>query len=377
MWARRIDMRKSKFGVAIAPAALFTAAFVAGSASADDSNFLASLRKQTMLVSTIPDNGDVNPYAVVVAPISVGKIKKGDVLVDNFNDHNNLQGLGTTIVDYGAGSNAVTVFASVPRHLAQCPGGVGLTTAMTMLKSGYVIVGSLPSDDGTMNTAGRGCLIVFDANGKFVETLADAKINGPWGNMAVVDHGQNATLFISNIGAGPRPSGGSDHASVVRFELAIAKGPPTIQSETVIGSGFSEKPDKDVFVIGPTGLVLDKNGTLYVSDAMGNSVNAIPQALTRKDSAGTGTVITKDGMLKRPLAMTMAPNGNLLVVNALNGEVVEVNPATHEQVAARWVNVDKAQSPPGSGDLFGIALTLDGKGFYYVNDDVNELALAH
>ncbi|MGA9137368.1 MAG: hypothetical protein WBZ39_05475 [Methylovirgula sp.] len=359
---------------------LFAAAAIAIPAfatAAAEPGFLDSLQKQTMLVSTIPDNGDVNPYAVVVAPLSIGKIQKGDVLVDNFNDHNNLQGLGTTIVDYSAGSKAVTLFATVPRHLAQCPGGVGLTTAMTMLRSGYVIVGSLPSDDGTMRTAGQGCLIVFDSNGKFVEALADANINGPWGNMAVVDRGSSATLFISNIGAGARPSGGSNHAAVVRFELAIANGPPTIKSETVIGSGFSETPDKDVFVIGPTGLVLDKNGTLYVSNALGNSVNAIPQALTRKDGAGTGAVITKDGMLKRPLAMTMAPNGNLLVVNALNGEVVEVNPATHEQVAARWVNVDKAQSPPGSGDLFGIALTLDGKGFYYVNDDVNELALAH
>ena len=44
---------------------------------------------------TVPDNGDQNPYAVVVAPVSAGKIQKGDVLVDNFNDHNNLQGLGT------------------------------------------------------------------------------------------------------------------------------------------------------------------------------------------------------------------------------------------------------------------------------------------
>jgi hypothetical protein len=358
----------------LAAAAIGIPAFAALAA---EGNFLSTLQKQTMLVSTVPDNGDVNPYAVVVAPLSIGKIKKGDVLVTNFNDHNNLQGLGTTIVDYSAGSKAVTLFASVPRRLAQCPGGVGLTTAMTMLKSGYVIVGSLPSDDGTMSTAGQGCLIVFDSNGKLVETLADANIDGPWGNMAVVDHGQSATLFISNIGAGSRPAGGANKSTVVRYELTIAKGPPAIKKETVIGTGFSEKPDKDVFVIGPTGLVLDHKGTLYVSDANGNSVNAIPQALTRKDSAGTGTVITKDGMLKRPLAMTLVPNGNLLVINAQNGEVIEVNPATREQLAARWINVDKAQSPPGNGNLFGIALTLDGKGFYYVNDDVNQLAVAH
>ena len=47
-----------------------------------------------------PDNGDLNPYAIVVAPVSSGNIQKGDVLVDNFNDISNLQGTGTTIVDY-------------------------------------------------------------------------------------------------------------------------------------------------------------------------------------------------------------------------------------------------------------------------------------
>ncbi len=43
---------------------------------------------------------------------------------------------------------------------------------------------------------------------------------------------------------------------------------------------------------------------------------------------------------------------------------------------ARWVNVDKAQPPLSNGNLFGIALTLDPKGLYYVDDDTNGLALA-
>ena len=51
----------------------------------------------------MPDNGDQNPYAIVVAPVSAGKIQKDDVLVDNFNNLSNLQGLGTTIVDYQPG----------------------------------------------------------------------------------------------------------------------------------------------------------------------------------------------------------------------------------------------------------------------------------
>ena len=49
---------------------------------------------------------------------------------------------------------------------------------------------------------------------------------------------------------------------------------------------------------------------------------------------------------------------------------------TGQQIVARWINTNKAQSPPGNGNLFGLALTLDGKGFYFVNDDVNQLALS-
>ena len=34
-----------------------------------------------------------------------------------------------------------------------CPGGVGLTTALSILPGGWVVVGSTPSSDGTAATA--------------------------------------------------------------------------------------------------------------------------------------------------------------------------------------------------------------------------------
>ncbi len=372
------DSRKARVLSAPALAAMTAFSFFAVPAPANSESYLKSLHTQTQIASTVPDNGDVNPYAVVVAPVAAGKIQQGDVLISNFNNSKNLQGLGTTIVSYRPATHATTLFASAPHQLDSCPGGVGLTTAMTMLKSGYVIVGSLPSNDGTMSTSGAGCLLVFDANGTFVKTLVSAKIDGPWGNMAVIDNGASATLFVSNISAG-RQSGGKEGkvANVVRIDLETSGGAPVVKSETVVASGFSQAPDKDVFVIGPTGLALDQTGTLYVSDAIANSIVAIPDAMTRKTSAGTGNEITKDGLLKRPLAMAIAPNGNLLVLNGQNGQVVEIDPASHEQLGARWINANKAQTPPGSGNLFGFAMTLDGTGFYYVNDDVNYLALAH
>jgi hypothetical protein len=353
-----------------------------GANAAEQKGFLETIKHHGIVTSTVPVNGDQNPYAIVVAPVSAGKIQQGDVLVDNFNDKNNLQGLGTTIVDYNPTVKKLTVFAAIPRNLPQCPGGVGLTTAMTMFKSGWVIVGSLPSQDGTTKTKGQGCLIVLDAEGHVTGALTGPNINGPWGNMALIDNGTTATLFVSNTGfdVGPPDDEASvvNEATVLRIELSIPEGkPPTVLKETVIASGFGERADKDVFIIGPTGLALGPGDVLYVSDALGNRIAAIPNAATRSDSAGTGRDVTKDGLLKRPLAMIMAPNGHLLVTNGLNGQVVEIDPQSGTQTYARWVDANKAQSPPGSGDLFGIAMAPSGDGFYYVEDEVNMLVLAH
>jgi len=352
---------------------------IASAAMADD-GFLAKPRHHNTLASSVPDNGDQNPYAIFVAPASVGKIKQGDVLVDNFNNASNLQGTGTTIIDYHPDTQDMSLFANIPHDLKGCPGGVGLTTAMAVLKSGWVIVGSTPSADGTTATKGPGCLIVLDANGKVSGTIAGANINDPWGNMAVIDRSDTATLFVSNTGFGvgaPEGAAVVNKATVLRIDLSIPSGhAPVVKNQTVIASGLSEQAAKDVFVIGPTGLALSAdNKILYVSDAINNRVVAIDNAAARTDAGGLREV-TKDGFLRRPLAMVMAPNGNLLVTNGKNGQVVEIDPIAGKQLSAQWIDADKAQTPPGSGDLFGIAMTTSGDGFYYVEDDTNNLMVA-
>jgi len=349
--------------------------------------FLETVHRHTTLASTSPDNGDVNPYAIVVAPVSAGKIRQGDVLIDNFNNISNLQGTGTTIVDYNPTTKETTLFAQIPQKLAQSPGGVGLSTAMTMLKSGWVIVGSTPSSDGTTRTKGDGCLLVLDAQGQLAATWSGPTINAPWGNMAVKDDGDHATLFVSMAGFGLQGPDVLDpatkypvivrQATVLRLEIRIPEGkPPERVSQTVVADGFAQRADRDNFLFGPTGEALDEDGTLYVTDGLDNVITAIPDALTRTESAGTGRVVTKDGLLAWPLALAWTPERHLLVTNGKNGQVVEVDPRSGKQIYAQWIDNDQAQSPPGNGDLFGIALTPDGKGFYYVEDDMNTLVRA-
>src|SRR5581483_12060868 len=69
------------------------------------------------LASTVPANGDVNPYGVAVVPRSRGRLIHGAVLVSNFNDKKNQAGTGTTIEEVEVGGSS-RLFARIdPRHL--------------------------------------------------------------------------------------------------------------------------------------------------------------------------------------------------------------------------------------------------------------------
>jgi hypothetical protein len=343
-------------------------------AFAASSPFIAPLNI-SQVASTVPANGDINPYGVAVVQASTGALVKGDVLVSNFNNSKNAQGTGTTIVQVSP-AGKVSLFATISAKglPGDCPGGIGLTTALVELRAGWVIVGSLPTSDGTAATAKAGCLIVLNSKGKVVKTFSGSPINGPW-DMAAVDKGDSAVLFVTNVlngtvAASPKET---DKGTVVRIMLSLNdKNAPKASSYTVVASGFGEKTDPNALVIGPTGVAVTKDGTLYVADTLGNRITAISDALTRKNSGGTGKVISHGGTLNGPLGLILAPNGDLLAANAGDGNLVEVTPAG-KQVAKKMID----STNTGAGTLFGLSLTPDNKGVYFVNDGNNTLNLLH
>jgi len=197
--------------------------------------------------------------------------------------------------------------------------------------------------------------------------------------MTTTESAGTATLFVDNVlfGVGAPGQGKVNKGTVLRIGLSVpASGMPTVSSETVIASDLSEEASSGAFVIGPTGLVLEPNGTLYVADRVNNRIESIPDATTRTESDSAATVLTSGHLLDKPLGMTTAPNGDLLVVNAENGKLVEIS-TSGKQLASRWLDKDEAQSPPGSGDLFGVTSEPGGKGIYFVRDDNNTLDLLH
>lgn len=341
-----------------------------------DNPFLGGRSHITTVASTVPANGDVNPYGVAIVPVTTGALVKNSVLVSNFNNSSNLQGTGSTIVQVSPGGN-VSVFASLSgASLAgPCPGGVGLTTALVVLSSGWVIVGSLPTTDGAAATAQAGCLIVLNSNGQPVETLSGNGINGPW-DMTAVDMGSSAVLFISNVLNGTVAGGGAvvSQGSVLRIVLDTASSIPGELSRTVIASAFEERTDPAALVIGPTGLGLDAGGVLFVADTLQNRIAAIPNALNRTNDAGAGTTVAKGGALKQPLGLAIAPNGEIITVNGGNGHMVELT-ASGVQLSARFVDVSHSKN--GNGTLFGLVIAPNAAGVYYVDDGNNTLNLLH
>ena len=363
-----------RYAAAIAAIVTSTAGLMAGSgmfaeAASASSTFTGPLNTVTTLASTVPANGDVNPYGVAVVPRSTGNLHQGNVLVSNFNDHTNTQGTGTTIVQVTPGGR-MSQFAKIGNLGGACPGGVGLTTALSVLRSGWVIVGSLPTQNGSVS--GVGCLIVLDSHGMVRETFTGHGIKGPW-DMTALDLGGIAELFVTNVLNGTVAAGGNtvNGGTVLRLVIT-AVGTPRLLNVTKIGSGFPERLDPAALVIGPTGDSLAANGTLYVADTLNNRIAAIPNAVLRLSDDGTGKTVSAGGALNGELGLAVAPGGDILTVNSGDGNMVETTPGG-AQVVVKNIDVGGA----GAGDLFGLAVKPDADAVYFVNDGTNTLNLLH
>ncbi|HLN48906.1 MAG TPA: hypothetical protein VK251_05310 [Steroidobacteraceae bacterium] len=312
--------------------------------------------------STIPANGDVNPYGVAFVPDGFpggGSIAAGDVLVSNFNSSANTQGTGTTIV-------------RLPSHGPLAPPGsaivfyssklTGLSTALGALSGGFVLVGNVPTTDGTYDTIGQGALQVIDRYGKLLHVWTDkVYLDGPW-DLAIDDQGSTAHVFVANVLNG----------TVARLDVAVNGYGVTLTKKTAIATGYTHVPNAAAVVLGPTGLAYEAaTDTLYVASTADNAIYSVSYASQRSQAVYRGDLVFSDPHLRGPLALRFAPNGNLLTANgdAVNADVLHPSEIVEFTPWGRFVreyNVDASQ-----GGAFGIDTRTDPYGFNYaVIDDV-------
>jgi len=313
--------------------------------------------------STVPSNGDLNPYGVAFVPAgfpSGGTIAAGDVLVANFNASSNQQGTGTTIVSISpTGQQSLFATSKV----------IGVDTALGVLSGGFVLVGNIPvTYPNNVSTPGVGSLQVFDRNGNLVSTITDATfLNSPWG-MTINDLGSSAQVYVSNLSG-----------TVTRLNFLVSNSGLQLTAKVEIASGYGSQLVPAIVGIGPTGLAYDSaRDILFVASTADNGIFEIENASTRTLDAGKGFEIYADTThLHGPLGLTLGPNGNLITAN---GDAVNAGGTQNALVefTEQGNYVATYQVDGGApGAAFGLASTTwqGAVRFAAVDDDSNTITV--
>jgi hypothetical protein len=319
-----------------------------------------------IISSTIPGNGDLNPYGVAFVPPgfpSGGPLAPGDILASNFNDSNNLQGTGTTIIKLtpnglvAPAGNAIAYFQG---------SGLGLTTALGVLRRGFVLVGNVPTANGVIQQPGS--LLVINRFGNQKSSITN-QLNGPW-DLTIDDFFDHATVFVSNVNTG----------TVTRLNLAVSSKGVSVNSATVIAKGYTVMLNPTALILGPTGLAHDTvTDILYVASTADNTIFAVPNASTRSTppgGTGTGAIGFQDKHLRGPLALVFAPNGDLITSN---GDAVNADPTQPSEIVEFTKSgkfVSQFNVDAGEGGAFGIGVAMaspDTARLAVVDDNANDI----
>jgi hypothetical protein len=161
---------------------------------------------------------------------------------------------------------------------------------------------------------------------------------------------------------------------VVRLDVAVNGAGLKVLKRTIIAQGYTVQPNQGAVILGPTGLAYDAlTGTLFVASTADNAIYAVSNAATASGPVTLGRLVSTDSHLRGPLALKLAPNGNLL---AANGDAVNADPVHPSEIVeltrtGQFVaeyNVDA-----GQGGAFGLDTVIFGDGGfnYAAVDDVN------
>jgi hypothetical protein len=318
-------------------------------------------------ISTVPANGDANPYGVAVVPrtlLGTTVLQPGDILVSNFNNNDGLQGTGTTIVRIDQQGNQSLFYQGK---------GLGFTGALGILADGIVVAGSLPTTDGTAATAGPGSLLFIDPSGNLLATISGpGPVNGPWG-LAVHDFGGgSAQIFVSNVLSG----------TVARFDVIYNGGGQTLTLVRMVqvASGYTHRPDPGAVVLGPSGLAYDAtHDILYVASSSDNAIYAIAAASSISSPQGIGALVFNDATrLHGPVNLALAPNGHLIISNSDGSNSDRKQPSELVEITPGGQFVGQYSVDPSLGGSFGIAVTTIAPGVarvVAVDDNTNTLNL--
>jgi hypothetical protein len=337
----------------------------------DKKSILKLLTKNVTIGSTVdPTNGDMGPRAISVLQANNGGLKKGQVLVCNFEDSSGNAGNGTTIERFNpvASSSPTTFFANAA--IEGCDGdaattqdqvyATGLTSKVMVwinqkgqLKKTYGSPITDPLGDGSApQLYGYSPEIVFAGN-------ADT---GAVDNIGLGGYGDNKVLEVIN----GFDVSGSGWSALGPSSLSYWCGAPPATGKCK----GKEPPDILYIADGACNAVvaIDNASALLVKD----EITVEPGCKTFKclySTAVCARLVKAGPPLDEPVAQTLLPNGNLIVANAANNTLVEMTPKG--KVLDTKV-LDTGQAPAIFG-LAAIGTSDKNTALFYTDTNTNTL----
>ncbi len=313
-------------GSATVPAGVGASAPSASSAVPNDNtSVLKMLTKDVEIGSTVDrKNGDTGPRAISLARSTFG-LKKGQLLVCNFDDSAGTAGKGTTMEVLNPEPHSKPVTFTQNAKLEGCDSDA-ITATNQVYGAGLVSrLVSRFNQSGTLEKSFRSSI---------QDPFADA------------DAFCGEAYAPEDIYVGDSKTG-----SIFKLAfLPVSSGNPKL---TQVISGFDVNKGSGWSALGPSGIQYNNtrtgslcNDTLYIVDGVDNTVVAISNAsnLLAKDEIVVqpggkkfkcshpkltcATLVYSGSPLDAPVASAILPNGNLIVANTKGGnELVELTPA--------------------------------------------------
>jgi len=331
-------------------------------ANVDTTSILKRLKKSVVIGSTVdPTNGDMGPTSIYIAGTTLGKLKKGQLVVCNYADSSGTAGNGTTTEILGPQANSQPVtFVADPR-IKGCDGDA-LSSGNYMYAAGHT----------------SGLLAAFTDKGKFYKKYGPP-LQAPSSDVDAANPGLYSAEYMFTTDA--------KTGSIVSFSINNYGNPRPTQVVT----GFDVNNGSGWSVLGPSGIQYSKKlDALYVVDGVDDTIVQITHAsnLLVKDeitilpggttfkckhkSVTCAKLVYHGSPLNGPVAMTLLPNGNLIVANTIGGnKLVEI--AANGQVLDTRA-IDKSSVPHIFG-LRAIGSSDSNAALYLTDTKTNKLYL--
>jgi hypothetical protein len=338
--------------------------------SPESRSILNKLRKDVTIGSTVdPGNGDTGPRAISVVPTDSGVLKKGDILVCNFDNALGEAGTGTTIEQLKPRRN------SKPKTFVQ-------SSAIEGCDGDAITAGDQVYATGMTS----GLMVWLDQSGQTKESYSSPP-SMPLGDL---DAPQLYLYSPNYVFVGTGDTGAVDSLSLGGYGTGKVL-------EAI--DGFPINKESGWGALGPSGYAYscgalpgqeecaNRLDELFIVDGDCNAVVSIDHAssLLVKDEITVGAgctsfqckypkttcgkLVRAGYPLNKPYAAAILPNGNFVVANTGDNTLIELTPKG-EVLATKVVDTSGA---PAIWGLFATGTTDRNTALYYTDTNSNEL----